>query len=318
MPGRHPIYTTGWMDWTGLTEVQQSGYEPGKGMSERIVGFCRFSFWGRSDWGVYAGTRPGSGAEARARERSLASLYDDARLEFRFRSFESLTLPSLAAQENRDFTFVVLSSTAMPAPWRSRLATICAPFRWIRLVFSDRHDVGLALAPVLDELSSGETVRLVQFRLDDDDCVCIDYIDRLARAAHAMRDYRAFAFSLPRALMLARYAGSVPHRYEYLRPFHAAGAALRAPQGGRSIFAFGHFALARRFPSLTDPDPYGSVQLKCEGHDSRQIVADPNEGVVPMPGPEMDKCLKKNFPFLKPDTLLELASGGIPRQERDS
>ena len=35
-------------------------------MSERIVGFCRFSFWGRSDWGVYAGTKPGTAAEEKA------------------------------------------------------------------------------------------------------------------------------------------------------------------------------------------------------------------------------------------------------------
>lgn len=283
-------------------------------MSERIVGFCRFSFWGRSDWGAYAGTRPGSEAEARALERSRTVLYDDKRLDFRFRSFERLTLASLAAQRNRDFTFVVLSSTAMPEPWRARLTAICAPLPWVRLVFSDQRDVGLALAPILDELSMDGTVRLVQFRLDDDDCVCVDYIDRLAKAANAMRHYRSFAFSLPRALMMTCYAGGTPATYQYLRPFHSAGVALRAPRHGRSIFSFGHFALARRFPSLADPDPCGSLQLKFQGHDSRSVTADPKEGITPISAPEMDLSLSRGFPFLRQDTLLELAgidaSGG--------
>lgn len=276
-------------------------------MSERIVGICRFSFWGRGDWGVYAGTKPGSDAEARALEGCLAGLYDDTRLDFRFRSFERLTLASLAAQRNMDFTFVVLSSSVMPAPWRARLTALCAALPWVRLIFSEQRDVGKALAPLLAELSEGGTVRLVQFRLDDDDCVCVDYIDRLSKAAHAMREYRAFAFSLPRALMMTCYAGSPPARLEYLRPFHAAGVAVHTPQPRHSIFAFGHFALPRRFPSLVDPDPYGSLQLKFEGHDSRRVMAAPKAGVTPISESEMSDFLRRDFPFLNQDTLLELA-----------
>ena len=283
-------------------------------MSERIVGFCRFSFWGRSDWGVYAGTKPGTAAEEKALQRSLATLYDEARLAFRFRSFERLTLASLAAQKNRDFLFVVLSSKAMPAVWRQRLRALCAGQPQMRLVFSEERDVGLALAPILDELTEGGRVRLVQFRLDDDDCIAADYIDRLAQAAHAMRDYRAFAFSLPRALMMTRYADDAPARYEYMRPFHAAGVALRAPMAGRSIFAFGHFALARRFPSLADPGPHGSLQLKFEGHDSRRVAPGTDNGVTPISSAEMDEVLARDFPFLKQSDLLDLsgaaASGG--------
>lgn len=282
-------------------------------MSERIVGFCRFSFWGRSDWGAFAGTKPGSQDEARALEASLAGLYDDARLDFRFRSFQHLTLASLAAQRGGDFTFVVLSSSVMPAPWRARLSAICAAFPWIRLVFSDQRDVGQALAPLLAELSEGGAVRLVQFRLDDDDCVCGDYIDRLARAARAMRGYPGFAFSLPRALVMTCYAGRAPDRFEYRRPFHAAGAALRAPNPGRSIFAFGHFGLPRRFPSLVDPEPFGSLQLKFEGHDSRRVTAEPKDGVTPISAAEMADFLHRDFPFLNQDILLEMAAQGGAR-----
>lgn len=277
-------------------------------MSERIVGFCRFSFWGRGDWGAYIGTKPGDPNEKKALQATLAGLYDEVRLEFRFRSFERLTLASLAAQRNRDFTFVVLSSMAMPAIWRQRLQVLCARHPQIRLVFSQETDVGLALAPVLAELSERGRVRLVQFRLDDDDCVAVDYIDRLARAAYAMRDYHAFAFSLPRALMMTRYGDAPPARYDYLRPFHAAGVAFRAPRQDRSIFVFGHYALARRFPAVTDPDIHGSLQLKFEGHDSRPVAASPNNGVTPISTTRVDEILARDFPFLKQSDLLDLAA----------
>lgn len=282
-------------------------------MSERIVGFCRFSFWGRGDWGAYVGTKPGDPNEKKALKDTLADLYEEARLEFRFRSFERLTLASLAAQRNPDFVFVVLSSTVMPVIWRQRLQALCARHPQIRLVFSRETDVGLALAPVLADLSEGGRVRLVQFRLDDDDCVAVDYIDRLARAAHAMRDYHAFAFSLPRALMMTRYGDDPPARYDYMRPFHAAGVAMRAPRQDRSIFVFGHYALARRFPALTDPDAHGSLQLKFEGHDSRPVAAGPNSGVTPISSARVDEILARDFPFLKQSDLLDLAGTSCAR-----
>ncbi|SFA57760.1 Putative rhamnosyl transferase [Paracoccus halophilus] len=282
-------------------------------MSEHIVGFCRFSFWGRGDWGAYARTKPGSEAETEAMRRTHAALYDEARLEFRFRSFEMLTLASLAAQTNRDFSFVVLSSAAMPAPWRDRLTALCAEQPSIRLIFSEARDVGSALAPVLNELSMGCRVPLIQFRLDDDDCVSTDYIAHLAAAARAMQDYPAFAFSLPRGLVMTRYQGADPQCYEFRRPFHGGGAALRLPKADRSLFAYGHYALMQRFPSLADPRPHGSLQLKFEGHDSRRVVPGSNSGISPITSGDFDQILAKNFPFLNQSDLWSLTSVHAPR-----
>lgn len=123
-------------------------------MSERIVGFCRFSL-GAQRLGCLCRHQTRHGRRGKALQRSLATLYDEARLAFRFRSFERLTLALLAAQKNRDFLFVVLSSKAMPAVWRQRLRALCAGQPQMRLVFSEERDVGLALAPILDELTEG-------------------------------------------------------------------------------------------------------------------------------------------------------------------
>jgi len=262
-----------------------------------IVGICRFSFLGRGDWSAYLRTRPGSEEEAEAMRRSRDLLYDDARLRFRFQSFERLTLASLRAQTEPDFRFVVLSSAAMPRPWQERLRALCATVPQVRLVFSEAGDVGSALAPLLTGLAQGDGPA-VQFRLDDDDCLCADYIAHLARAARAMRDYGPFAFSLPRALLVAHYAGAAPQYCEFVRPFHAAGAAARLSQPARSIFAFGHYALMRRFPALVDHRPFGSLQLKFQGHDSRIVAPRPGSGVTAMAEADFHAQLARHFPFL--------------------
>ncbi|SIQ06376.1 Putative rhamnosyl transferase [Paracoccus thiocyanatus] len=267
-----------------------------------IVGICRFSFLGRGDWQAFSGIPRGSAAEAAAIERSRAALYDDARLRFRFHSFERLTLASLRAQTDPDFHFLVLSSPALPRPWQERLRALCQTLPQARLVLSDAADVGTALAPVLAELAR-PAGPAIQFRLDDDDCLCGDYVARLGRAARIMQDQRSFAFSLPRALVVTHYQGGGPRHYECSLPFHAAGAAARLSQPHRSVFAFGHYALMRRFPAMLDHGAIGSLQLKFQGHDSRMVAAVPGSGLSPLDEPGFRELLARNFPFLDPSCL---------------
>ena len=87
---------------------------------------------------------------------------------------------------------------------------------------SEAGDVNGALAEPLAQLAA-EGDRLVQFRLDDDDCLPVNYVTLLRRATAAMRRYHAFSFSLPRALLITNYRGQGPRRYELVAPHHAQG-----------------------------------------------------------------------------------------------
>ena len=90
----------------------------------RIVGLCRFSLVGRGDWRA---TRKKSPAEIGTMATDRAGmLFAPDRMEARFATFEHLTLASLKAQTDGDFTFVVLASSLMPEAWQDRLEALCA------------------------------------------------------------------------------------------------------------------------------------------------------------------------------------------------
>lgn len=278
-------------------------------MADLIVGICRFSFLGRGDWAAYSGTPPGSEAEAEGRRRMAGMLYEPARMEQRFRSFQLLTLPSLKAQRHPDFQFVVLTSPAMPQIFRDRLERLCAADKRLHLLVSDETGVNEALAPLLARIAEGGRHRLVQFRLDDDDCLGVEYTAALHRAAQACRDYDVFAFSMPRALLVSHYAETGPLCYELHRPFHSAGAAVRPRSPAQTIYSFGHYALMRRFPSLLDPRFPGSLQLKLQGHDSRPEVPRPGNGLRALELAAFAEQLSRAFPFVDPKALEALVQG---------
>lgn len=272
-------------------------------MADRILGICRFSYLGRGDWGAYQGTKLGSPEEMAARCSMAGMLYQDERLAFRFRTFEALTLPSIAAQTDPDFTFLVVTSPEMPAEWLARLRFICEAVPQAAVLVSDAPDIGAALAPNLAAMTKNGERRLVQFRLDDDDCLAVGYVENLRNAAKALRHYPGFAFSLPKALLVTNYPGAGPCRYEMVKPFHAAGAAARVPNAEQSIFAFGHYALARRFIALTDHLPYGSLQIKAVGHDSQQVLPTRGSGISVMSERAFADVLVRDFPFINSDDL---------------
>ena len=81
-----------------------------------IYGHIRFSFCGFTDTRL----KPDSDDSA------LAELYDEMRMARRFFLFENLTLPSLIAQTDRNFTTVLMSSDVMPDRFKDRLVAVAA------------------------------------------------------------------------------------------------------------------------------------------------------------------------------------------------
>lgn len=149
--------------------------------SNHIAVLVRFSYPAAS------GTRATTDGPGAAR----CLLYDPARLARRFALFEALTLPSLLAQTDTDFTTIFLIGADFPQPQRQRLARLIAPLADARLVplrplphfKATRRAFDLALR---NRLTGAGLTHLTTVRLDDDDAIANDLIARIRTTAAAL------------------------------------------------------------------------------------------------------------------------------------
>lgn len=82
----------------------------------QIIGLCRFSYPALGGFQV---------EHEGVAERS-AYLYEPARMDERFRHFETIMLPSIAAQTEKDFTFIIVIGDNLPDLYQERLFDLCA------------------------------------------------------------------------------------------------------------------------------------------------------------------------------------------------
>ena len=160
----------------------------------QIIGLCRFSYPALGGFQVKHET-----AEERA-----AFLYDPTRLEQRFAFFEAITLPSILAQTDGDFSFAVLVGSDLPAPFLARLLDLCDPHPNIQIVSRAPGQHRPVMQEVINALRSDPAAPCIQFRLDDDDAVARDFIETLRQdAAQEFPHPRHYAIDYNRGLALS-------------------------------------------------------------------------------------------------------------------
>ena len=270
---------------------------------EPVIGICRFSFCGNGDWAAYADVDAETDIDLLRLEQA-ERLYDDARMALRFHLFETFLLPSLKAQKDPNFLLIVLTSDIMPAKHLKRLRTLCSSDDRVLLVVSDETTVHDALMPEIRRLNAGLSRPLVQFRIDDDDCLSADYVHELRRYMLRLGDVMPIAYSRSTGLVITCYAEDKATRlYRATLPFNSMGTAIRV-HGERTIFSFGHGALLRRFPAVVDNAGMGFLSIKIDGHDSRPINMQEQvflRSHTPVRPEDADTILSKWFGFIGED-----------------
>ncbi len=270
---------------------------------EPAIGICRFSFCGKGDWrSSRAAQTPEDIAQLRA--RNAQTLYAPDRMALRFYLFENFLLPSLDAQTDKNFICLILTSDIMPAPYLARLREICAAAPHLELLVSSETTVHAALWPRLSELNALAGRPLVNFRIDDDDCLSVDYVQELRGFMTRLGDRMPISYSRSNGLVVTHYATDGGMRiYQAHLPFNSMGTAIRV-HGERTIFSFGHNALHKRFSAIVDNSGMGFISIKIDGHDSEPIsMAMPHvrNSHVPAQRDETETVLSKWFPFLGAD-----------------
>ena len=146
---------------------------------------------------------------------------------------------------------------------------------------------------------------LVQFRIDDDDCLSRDYVQELRAYMTRLGDRLPISYSRSNGLVITRYAADDEmFIYQAHLPFNSMGTAIRV-HGERTIFSFGHNALHKRFPAIVDNSGIGYISIKIDGHDSEPIsMAMPHirNSHIPIGRDETEVILGKWFPFLSDET----------------
>ena len=143
-----------------------------------MIGVCRFSFVGRGDWAVFR-DHSIDHTEAEFRQARVNEMYAPARMERRFVTLEHLLLQSMHAQTDQNFILIILTSDLMPSAYQIRLQILMVASPNILVIYSDAPDVDAALIPEVYKLNTEYDANLVQFRIDDDDCLTRTYIDTL-------------------------------------------------------------------------------------------------------------------------------------------
>ena len=138
----------------------------------QIAGLIRFS---------YPSMSGGDGYNARydSREAQLAALYSETRMEERFVLFENVCLHSLKHQSCKNFRVGVLAGEDMPAPYLARLQALVDDVPEVELIILPVLPYREALDLAFERLFVDDTPFRMTFRIDDDDAVSLDYIEKI-------------------------------------------------------------------------------------------------------------------------------------------
>ncbi len=214
----------------------------------QVIGLCRFSY------PALGGFQTVHDSVA-ARE---AYLFHPDRIEERFATFEWLTLPSIRAQTDPDFTFLVVTGTGMPAALKARLHEMTRDTRQLRIMALPPQRHRPAMQSAINSVRD-MSAPCAQFRLDDDDAVAVDFVAKLrARALEAsdvIREYGSVAVDFNHGHLLkldAAQLSTAPVARSLLTA--ALGVAVGADEP-RSVMNFGHHKLPDYMPTWSFPDP---------------------------------------------------------------
>lgn len=136
-------------------------------MKIQVLGLCRFSLLVEGGFQTLHET-----FEDRRR-----ALYDPEALALRFHWFEHVCLPAWRAQSDPDFTLIVATGEDFPELDRLRSLLADIPQAVLHLEKPARHRP--LCRKILKRFTDPSADVVAQFRIDDDDAVAMDYVQRL-------------------------------------------------------------------------------------------------------------------------------------------
>lgn len=240
----------------------------------QVIGICRFSY-------------PAEGGFQRVHQTIAereAFLYAPERLNERFRMFEAFTLPSLRAQTDQNFTFLIVIGDGFPA---ERLAQLRALTENLPQVVIQAHPPKrhrTVMAEAINSVRQKDRYTL-QFRLDDDDAIGVGFVATLRRNLHQCRDVfedtPLLAMDFVNGYM-ARANRNGIEAEPAKRLLVSAGLAIAFRPGHHlTVMNFGHHEVWQHMPVLSRLDPEMWIRGANDHNDSREVLAAKAELLTP-------------------------------------
>ncbi|MCC5971241.1 MAG: putative rhamnosyl transferase [Pararhodobacter sp.] len=218
----------------------------------QVLGFCRFSYPAHG----------GFQTEHETIDERIRFLYADERLEERFRIFEAFTLASLQAQTDPDFTLIVLIGEDMPVHRREQLEALLKGLPQARLLAMAPGRHRAVVGGVINQFRRNDGQPCIQFRMDDDDAVSRDFVQKTRAVANEVRPLidrsRLTAIDFTQghiAQPMAKGILAEPTARQYWVPSLSV---VARPGEKLTVMNFNHVKLWRFMPTITlhDPDMY--------------------------------------------------------------
>lgn len=231
----------------------------------QVLGLCRWSYPSQ----VGAFKNQGQSLEALREE-----LYSPERLDARLFFFEHLVLPCMKAQTDTDFTLLLMMGDMLPEPWRGRLLSLIADVPQIKPVFLEEGQPHMETCRALMYAHRDQSADLViEFRLDDDDAVAGNFVERL-RALYKplrpiIRESKRCAVDFCRGFLFrCNRDGSVGFEPAEARLWTPALALYLPPDHHRSLLNYPHIRTWRQMPVLSLNKAPMFVRGGHDGNDS--------------------------------------------------
>ncbi len=230
----------------------------------QVIGLCRFSYPAIGGFQV----------EHETPEARKAYLYASDRMEERFRTFETVTLPALRGQTDPDFTFLIVIGDDLPTGYRDRLEALTGD---MPQTVTQAHPPGphrQVMQDAINSVRNFDQSPCLQFRMDDDDAVALSFVSRLREVARDVEPltarHRHIAIDFNQGFLMRPDAQGLRVAQTRLPYTTAALALMVRPDVRLTIMNFAHSKVGQKMPTVTLTGEDMLVRGHNDYNDSRQ------------------------------------------------
>lgn len=114
-------------------------------------------------------------------------------LDDRFRLFETYCIPSIQKQTYKDFIWIVLFSTQTPDEYKLRIEKLCKKVPQLMVLYINDNETDTYHDQVKEKIRElkDDSPLLVTIRIDNDDAIRLDYIEKALTLAAMQKEYKA-------------------------------------------------------------------------------------------------------------------------------